>query len=540
MQHLLTIVLFLPLAGALGLMFVPRAPEARFRWIATLVSGLDFILSLVLLSRFDLAENERFQFVTALRWVPEVGIQYKTGVDGIGMVLLVLTTLLSWVAILSSWSAITVRVKEYYVFLLLLETGMLGVFAALDMILFYVFWEAMLVPMYFLIGVWGGPRRLYATIKFILYTLTGSLLMLVGILALHAMLPHTPLAGGTADVGTFDMQLLIQRPGIIGLLPATAQTWIFLSFAFAFAIKVPVWPFHTWLPDAHTEAPTAGSVVLAGVLLKMGTYGFVRFCLPFFPEVAIRLAPWGIALGVIGIIYGALVALAQRDMKRMVAYSSVSHLGFVMLGIFVLTQTGAEGAVLQMLNHGISTGALFLVVGILYERRHTHAIAAFGGLWKVMPVFAAFFMIAMLSSVGLPGLNGFIGEFMILAGSWLSGRHRVTALAAVGVILGAAYMLWMFQRVMQGPVDKPENTGLRDLSKREVLVLAPLAVLMFGIGIFPNAFLRVFDRAVALNVLAPVAAVRQAHRAAPRLPVAARPGARTYALAPQPSEESRR
>jgi NADH-quinone oxidoreductase subunit M len=546
MEHLLTSVLYMPLAGALVIAAVPKERERAIRWIALVVSVVAFALSLALIAGFDQLNDERFQFVTALPWVPQLGIQYKTGIDGIGLVLVLLTTLLSWIAVLYSWDGITERVKAYYIILLLLETGMLGVFVALDMILFYVFWEAMLVPMYFLIGVWGGPRRIYATLKFVVYTLIGSLLMLVAIVAIHvATRTPTAIAGSPGPAGTFDLEYILTNYGALTdavanaplLQPATlwsiplqvptAPLWMFLAFALAFAIKVPVWPFHTWLPDAHTEAPTAGSVILAGVLLKMGTYGFVRFCLPLFPRVSLQLAPIFVALAVIGIIYGALVALAQRDMKKLVAYSSVSHLGFVMLGIFAFTQPALEGAVLQMLNHGLSTGALFLLVGMLYERRHTREIAAYGGIWAVVPVLTAFFLITTLSSIGLPGLNGFIGEFMILLGSWLGGREGATALAATGVILGATYMLWLFQRVFQGPIEDPENRSLRDMGLSEWVVMVPLVLLMFFIGIWPNATLRLFDRAVAINVLGHVRPAMASSTRPPSLSPPTAPGAMT-------------
>ncbi len=521
-RHILTAVLWLPALGALLLGFVPRGKEDLIRRGALFFSLLTFGLSLLLLQGFDHSVDATFQFVTEVPWIPQFGIEYKTGVDGISLVLLVLTTLLSWIAILSSWTSITERVKEYYIVLLLLQTGMTGVFVTLDLILFYLFWEAMLVPMYFLIGVWGGERKLYATIKFLIYTLVGSLLMLLAIIYLH-LATKTPAttAGAPGLAGTFDFEYILQhRAGIIDLLLGSAPMWAFLAFALAFAIKVPVWPFHTWLPDAHVEAPTAGSVVLAGVLLKMGTYGLVRFCLPLFPAQSMQFMKLGLWLGVIGIIYGAVVAFAQRDVKKLVAYSSVSHMGFVLLGIFAFTQTGVEGAVLQMLNHGLSTGALFLIVGMIYERRHTREIAAFGGLWKVMPVFAALFLVTTLSSVGLPGLNGFIGEFMCLLGTWIAGHKMMTALGATGVILGAVYMLWMFQRVMQGPLDKPENETLRDLNGREFVCLAPLVVLMFWIGVWPNSVLRLFDESVSKNVLRPIGIHRQANPPRPLRPTA--------------------
>jgi NADH-quinone oxidoreductase subunit M len=446
-------------------------------------------------------------------WIKQFHVQYKTGVDGISLLLILLTTLLSAIAILASYTSIQNRVKEYYAFLLLLETGMIGVFCSLDLILFYVFWEAMLIPMYFLIGIWGGPRKLYATIKFVLYTLVGSLLMLVAIIWVYAKIqPSLPV--GSA----FDIELLtgpsspVANTSGIGFGPGE-RFWLFLAFAAAFAIKVPMFPFHTWLPDAHVEAPTAGSVILAGVLLKMGTYGFLRFCIPMFPEVAVELAPWFLGLAVAGIIYGALVALVQTDIKRLVAYSSVSHLGFCMLGLFAFTRESVAGSVLQMINHGLSTGALFLLVGIIYERRHTREISQFGGLWKVIPIFTVFLVITMLSSVGLPGLNGFVGEFLILQGTWGTyGQKSVSmwaaVLAATGVILGAIYMLWMFQRMMQGPLDNPENKKLKDMSWREIATLAPLVAGMFWIGVRPNHTLDYFNAAIYNTVVRPVEAYR--------------------------------
>jgi NADH-quinone oxidoreductase subunit M len=533
---LLNVVLYLPLALALIVAVMPRTMA---RHVAIAGSWANFVVSLGLLSGFNASNNAEFQLVTRLPWIPQFGVQYLVGVDGISLVLVLLTTLLSAIATMSSFSAIEHRQKEYYVFLLLLQTGMLGVFVALDLILFYVFWEAMLIPMYFLIGIWGGPRKLYATIKFVLYTLVGSLLMLVAIIWLYVasghggqpgtfdltrlLAPDGPFAQG-GGLAALDLRAVTGDPRSWGALfsPGTVRLWLFLAFALAFAIKVPVWPLHTWLPDAHVEAPTAGSVILAGVLLKMGTYGFVRFCIPLFPDVALKLAPWFLGIAVIGIIYGALVAYVQQDVKRLVAYSSVSHLGFCVLGLFAFTAEAVNGSVLQMINHGLSTGALFLIVGMIYERRHTREIAAFGGLWKVMPIFAAFFVISMLSSVGLPGLNGFIGEFMILLGTFggpdaTASYQWAAVISATGVILGAVYLLWMFQRVMQGPLDRPENRSLRDLNFREVMTLLPLAVLMFWIGVYPNSTLALFDQAVYRNVVRPIQLARSAPAGGPGL-----------------------
>lgn len=502
----LNLVIFLPALGALLLALAPKQQPALQRWGALGVSLATFLVSLGLLAGFDGADNGRYQFKTEAAWLPQFGLQYKVGVDGISLVLVLLTTLLSAIAILSSFEAVRTREKEYYVCMLLLETGMLGCLAALDLVVFYIFWEAMLIPMFLLIGIWGGARRIHATIKFVLFTLVGSLLMLVAILWVY----HASGQGG--QPATFDLEKLLDPLGPLAnstALDPKARLWLFLAFAVAFAIKVPMFPVHTWLPDAHVEAPTAGSVILAGVLLKMGMYGFVRFAVPLFPDVALQAAPYFLALAVVGIIYGALMAYVQEDVKRLVAYSSVSHLGFCVLGLFAFTREGVQGSVLQMINHGLSTGALFLIVGMLYERRHTRQIKEFGGLWNVLPIFSAMFLITTLSSVGLPGLNGFVGEFLILVGTWGPPGSPVdkqiyAVLAATGVVLGAVYMLWMFQRVMQGPVENEENRRLKDLSPREFLVLAPLVVLMFWIGIVPNKTLNMFDQAVYMKVIKPV------------------------------------
>jgi len=509
MSHILTIVTFVPLFGALLLLLVNKEKKRTIMLGATWIAGIDFVLSLPLFFNFDAARGG-FQFVERASWIPSIGVQYLLGIDGISLLLLLLTTFLGLISILSSWTAIQDRVKEYYVYMLVLQTGMLGVFVSLDFFLFYVFWEAMLVPMYFLIGIWGGPRRLYAAIKFFLYTLLGSVLMLLGILALYF---YYPKAGGAA-AGTFEITELIR---VLGPLNDPAwlelQKWIFLAFFVGFAIKVPMFPFHTWLPDAHVEAPTAGSVILAGVLLKMGTYGFVRFSLPLLPNATKHYLPWMLALSVVGILYGAMVAMVQKDWKKLVAYSSVSHLGFCMLGIFALNYKGIAGGVLQMINHGLSTGALFLIVGLIYERRHTRLIAEFGGLSKVMPIYATLFMIITMSSIGLPVLNGFIGEFAILAGAfdipdgygfripWLGnlyigGKFWVVA-AVFGIVLGAAYMLWLYQRTMFGRLESPENQKLKDLDLREILTLAPIVACCFWIGLYPKPFFEILDKPVA-------------------------------------------
>ena len=477
-------MVFLPLIGVALLLLVDRHHEAAIKHLAFAISVLTFLLSLQLYFGFQL-EVAGLQFVEQRPWIPDYGIQYHVGVDGISLLLILLTTFLTAIAILSSYTAITTSVKEYMICMLLLETGMLGVFVALDLVLFYIFWEGMLIPMYFLIGIWGGPRRIYATIKFFLYTMAGGVLMLVAIIALYYLNSGRP--GGEF---TFDLLK------IYGLeLPFATQAWLFLAFAVAFAIKVPMFPFHTWLPDAHVEAPTAGSVILAGVLLKMGTYGFLRFALPLFPEATRYFTPLFAWLAIIGILYGALVSMVQPDLKKLVAYSSVSHLGFVMLGIFALTTQGMEGGILQMINHGLSTGALFLIVGMIYERRHTRMIEDFGGLARVIPIFTACFLIVTLSSIGLPGLNGFVGEFLILLGTFRV--HRLYAvLATAGVILAAVYMLWMFQRVMFGTVTRDENRRLCDLTPREIVVLVPVLLAIIWIGIYPRPFLTVTEASV--------------------------------------------
>jgi NADH-quinone oxidoreductase subunit M len=480
---ILSLVLFLPLAGALILLFVPRRAEQAIRWIANLFGLAGFLASVPLWFWYD-PQNPQYQFVERLPWIPSIGAEYFLGVDGFSVLLILLTTLMGAIAILSSWTAIGERVKEYYTFMLVLQTGMLGAFMALDFLLFFLFWEVMLVPMYFLIGIWGSDRRLYSAIKFFLYTLVGSVVMLLGILALYFAY-HEQTGVYTFDITRFQ-QFNFDRD---------LQKWVFLAFFLGFAIKVPMFPFHTWLPDAHTDAPTAGSVILAAILLKMGTYGFIRFSLPILPDATRSFVPMMVGLAIVGIIYGALVAMAQRDWKRLVAYSSVSHMGMVMLGMFALTPVGITGSIVQQINHGISTGALFLIVGIVYERRHTREIAEYGGLSKVMPVYATIFMIMTMSSIGLPGLNGFIGELLVLQGVYVVNKLWA-ALAASGIVLGASYMLWLYQRTMFGKVDNPRNQRLADLNLREVATFAPLVVLAFWIGLYPSPFLRRLETSV--------------------------------------------
>jgi len=495
----LSIITYVPLAGALVLVFLfPKDRPEPIKYFATLVAGLDFVISLPLWFAFQRGKPG-YQFEERVSWIPSLGVDYRFGIDGISLVLILLTTFIGFIAVYCSYTAIQERQKEYYVLLLLLQTFMIGTFCCLDFFLFYVFWEIMLVPMYFLIGVWGGERRLYAAIKFFLYTLAGSVLMLLGIIALY-FYNTSGLLGykGLGHAATFSVETLT---AVASGMPTELQIWLFFAFFFGFAIKVPMFPFHTWLPDAHTEAPTAGSVILAAVLLKMGTYGFVRFSLPMFPE-AIKtdwVSGLMIALAIIGIVYGAMVTLVQKDMKKLIAYSSVSHLGFVMLGVFALNLAGVQGGILQMVNHGISTGALFLLVGIVYERRHTRMIADYGGLARQMPVYATYFMVMALSSMGLPLLNGFIGEFTILQGAF-ARSFWWAFFACLGIVLGAAYLLWLYQRVFFGEITNPANANLPDLSVREQLTLAPLVVAALWIGLYPKPILDVL-RAPSENIV---------------------------------------
>src|SRR6201993_2887283 len=503
-NHILSIILFTPRAGAILLIFIPKEQKDTIRWIANIFALAGLLVSIPLVPWFWAQRFEPgFKFMEGApnNWIPSIGAGYVLGIDGISFLLIMLTTLLGWISILSSWAAIEDRVKEYYIWFLVLQTGMLGVFMALDFFLFFVFWEAMLVPMYLLIGIWGGPRKLYAAIKFFLYTLAGSVLMLLGILFLY--FNHHSVTG----IYTFAIPELYKTAPQIFFNPqygSTYATLLFFCFFLAFAIKVPMFPFHTWLPDAHVEAPTAGSVILAGVLLKMGTYGFIRFSLPFFPAVVMsaKVRGWMIFLSIVAIIYGALVSLMQKDMKKLVAYSSVSHLGFCTLGIFALNPVGLSGSVLQQINHGISTGALFLIVGVLYERRHTREISEYGGISNVMPIYATITMIMFLSSMGLPLLNGFVGEFTILGGTFLQkdiAGHPGwfwTAWAVPGVVLAAAYLLWLYQRVFFGPVTNPKNEKLHDLTPREVATFVPLLIMAFWIGLFPKPFFQILEQPV--------------------------------------------
>ena len=513
---ILSIVTFVPLAGAILLLFIRREQENKIRMVSLLVAGVTFLITLALPLSFDFASAE-MQFVERASWIPAIGVTYVMGIDGISLWLVCLTALITPIAVLCSWEAITDRVKEYHVFILLMHTGMMGVFLALDFFLFYVFWEVVLVPMYFLIGIWGAPeRRLYAAIKFFLYTLFGSVVMLLGILAVYFN------AGAQTGTYTFDVLELMKvsypwSPSLFSF-----QNLIWLAFFISFAIKVPMFPFHTWLPDAHTEAPTAGSLILAAILLKMGTYGFVRFSLPMFPEATQYFVPFMVTLSIVAIIYGAMVCLVQRDMKRLIAFSSVSHMGFIMLGMFALNMQGLQGSILQMINHGLSTGALFLIVGLIYDRIHSRMIADMGGLSSVMPVYATLFAITMFSSIGLPGLNGFIGEFLILVGafkvSWVWAVFAVT-----GIVLGAAYMLWLFQRTMFGTVVHESNKGLLDLNLREAMTLIPLVIMFFWIGLYPAPFLKAMEPSVQ-KVVARLEEARKVVEAPPRMAVAEKPG----------------
>ncbi len=477
-EVILSLITFLPLVGVLLLLFIPSGNHGLLRGFTLAVTILTFLASLPLVTGF--VTNADYQFVLNMPWI-QAGpfrMNYHVGIDGISLWLVMLTTFIMPIAVLSTWTAVDEKVKGYMACLLLLEVGMIGAFISIDLFLFYIFWEVMLIPMYFIIGIWGGKNRIYAAVKFFIYTMVGSLLMLVALIVLYFK---------GLNLGITDFSLT----NFFGMnLDPVTQTWMFLAFALAFAIKVPMFPLHTWLPDAHTEAPTAGSVILAAVLLKMGTYGYIRFAMPLFPNAVEKFTPLICTLSVIGIIYASLVAMVQEDVKKLVAYSSVAHLGFVMLGLFSLNQIGLQGGMLQMLNHGISTGALFLIVGFIYERRHTRLITDFGGLSKQMPVFATIFMIVTFSSIGLPGTNGFVGEFLVLLGAFESNIRWYAIIASSGVILSAVYMLWMFQRVMFGKLDNPKNQKLPDLNAREIAIMVPLVVMIFFMGLYPTPFTR--------------------------------------------------
>lgn len=489
MANILSILIFLPILLAIPILIFKKDNAKLIKGYALTVSLLTFVVSLILYFAFNTDSGE-FQFVQKASWVKLINSYYYVGVDGISLLLLMLTTLIIPISIIASFSTIKIRIKEYYFLILLLEGSLIGVFLSLDLILFYVFWEFILIPMYFLIGIWGGEERIYATVKFFLYTMFGSVLLLIGIIWTGFLIQ--PILGSF----TLDMQQIAMNSQYI---PVDKQIILFIFFTLGFLIKVPLFPFHTWLPDAHVQAPTAGSVILAALLLKMGTYGLIRFSLNLFPAAFIKLTPIIAVLAVVGIVYGALLSIVQKDMKKLVAYSSVSHMGFIVLGIFALTGEAMQGSVIQMINHGLSTGALFLFVGMIYERRHTKLISEFGGLRKVMPVFAALLLIVSLSSIGLPGLNGFIGEFLILLGSFYSfnlGTYWYAVISSTAVIFSAVYLLWLYQRVMLGPIEKEENKNLKDISKTELITIIPLLIFIIWIGVYPNTFLKVSEKSV--------------------------------------------
>jgi len=483
LTKILSILIFLPLVLSLLLLFFKKENETLIKVYSFIISLVPLTIAVYIFIVFNPA-NPDYQFVEKSKWVGLINTNYFLGIDGISMLLIVMSTFMFPLSILASWTSIKTNLKAFYFLLILLDVGLIGVFASLDLILFYVFWEIILIPMYFIIGMWGSEDRIYATIKFFIYTMFGSLLMLIGIIWLGFLC--IPMTGGQFSTDITQLtQVALQ-------LPIDKQIFLFILFTLSFLIKVPLFPFHTWLPDAHVQAPTAGSVILAAVLLKMGTYGLIRFSMPLFPAAFIKLTPYIATLAVIGIVYGALLSIVQKDVKKLVAYSSVSHLGFVVLGIFAVTDVAMQGSVLQMINHGLSTGALFMIVGVLYERRHTKAIADFGGIMKVMPVFSVIFMIVIFSSIGLPGLNGFVGEFLILLGSFYSsnlGTNAYSIVSTSAVILAAVYLLWMFQRVMLGPIDNEKNKDLPDLSKRELISFLPIIIFIVWIGVYPNTFL---------------------------------------------------
>ncbi|MEO5377785.1 MAG: NADH-quinone oxidoreductase subunit M [Magnetococcus sp. DMHC-6] len=479
---MLSLVTFTPLIGALIIFLGFKNNPGTSKYVAMLSSILTFLLSLKLYLGFDLTTSD-FQFLEESVWLPGVGITYRMGVDGVSLPFVILTAFLTPICLLASWEVIQKHVREYLIAFLALESFVIGVFCALDFVLFYVFWEAMLIPMFLIIGVWGGANRVYAAYKFFLYTLGGSVLMLIAMLTL------------TLSAGTFSI------PELMGMsFPLSFQIWIFLGFFVSFAVKVPMWPVHTWLPDAHVQAPTAGSVILAGILLKMGAYGFLRFSLPILPDASRFFVPFIFGLSLVAIIYTALVALMQTDLKKLIAYSSVSHMGFVTLGIFSFNQQGMEGGILQMINHGIVAGALFLIVGVVYDRLHTRDIARFGGLAHRMPVYATIFMVFTMASVGLPGTNGFVGEFLILLGTFIANK-AVATVAAIGVVLGAAYMLWMYKRVVFGVMQHEDVKSILDVSPREIATFLPLIVLVFWIGFYPEPFLKIMHASVELLLI---------------------------------------